>query len=55
MRLSGREVLTLEQIQAVPCPTCGAQPREKCELNSGQPRSEPHLDRRLAAKDLLNS
>jgi hypothetical protein len=24
------------------CPTCGAKPGEKCELNSGTPRSEPH-------------
>jgi hypothetical protein len=46
---------TLEQIQAVPCPTCGAEPGEKCELHSGQPRTSPHRDRRLAAEDRLNS
>jgi len=52
MQLNMREYLTLEQIQAVPCPTCGAQPGEKCELNSGQARTAPHRDRRLTAEDL---
>ena len=33
----------------VSCPTCGAGPRQKCELNSGQPRTAPHRDRRLSA------
>ena len=45
--------LGMEQIRAVPCPTCGAEPGEKCELNSGQPRTAPHRDRRLAATDLI--
>jgi hypothetical protein len=49
------ENLTTEQIQAVPCPTCGAEPREKCVLNNGQPRTEPHRDRQLTAEDLLGS
>jgi len=40
-----------EQVLAVPCPTCGARPGEKCELGTGQPRTEPHRDRRLAASD----
>jgi hypothetical protein len=35
----------------VSCPTCGAGPRQKCELNSGQPRTTPHRDRRLSAAD----
>jgi hypothetical protein len=30
------------------CPTCGAKPNEPCELATGQPRHEPHIDRRLA-------
>jgi len=50
-----RDDLTVEQIQAVPYPTCGAEPGEKCELRSGQPRTSPHRDRRLTAEDLLNS
>jgi len=36
---------------AISCPTCGAAPGEKCQLISGQPRTEPHRDRRLLAKD----
>jgi len=36
---------------AISCPTCGAGPGEKCQLTSGQPRTEPHRDRRLLAKD----
>jgi len=35
----------------VPCPTCGAAPRQKCQLNTGQPRTSPHRDRRLNAAD----
>jgi len=35
----------------VRCPTCGAKPGEKCELSTGQPRTDPHRDRRLAASD----
>jgi len=45
--------LTLKEIQAVPCPTCGAKPGEKCELSTGQPRTNPHRERRLVAEDLL--
>jgi hypothetical protein len=40
-----------EQALAVRCPTCGARPREKCELNNGLPRTEPHPARRLAAEE----
>ena len=43
--------LSPEQLLAVRCPTCGAAPGEKCELSTGQPRTSPHRDRRLAAKD----
>ena len=35
----------------VPCPTCGAAPGQKCELNTGYPRTTPHRDRRLDAAD----
>jgi hypothetical protein len=54
MQLNMREYLKLEQIHAVPCPTCGAKAGEKCELNSGQARTAPHRDRRLNAEDLAN-
>jgi len=43
--------LTLKQVQAVRCPTCGAGQGEKCALSTGQPRTEPHRDRRLIAGD----
>jgi hypothetical protein len=36
-----------KRILAVRCPTCGAKVGEKCELGTGQPRTEPHRDRRL--------
>jgi len=39
------------QMLAVRCPTCGAAPGEKCELNTGQPRTTPHRDRVWIAKD----
>jgi len=39
------------ELLASSCPTCGAAPGEKCQLTSGQPRTEPHRDRRLLAKD----
>jgi DNA gyrase inhibitor GyrI len=42
---------TIKQVQGVRCPTCGAGPGEKCELSTGQPRTEPHRDRRLIATD----
>jgi hypothetical protein len=35
----------------VRCPTCGAAPGEKCELSNGQPRFDPHRDRRVIVKD----
>jgi hypothetical protein len=39
------------QAQAVRCPTCGAKPGEKCELTTGQPRTDSHRDRRLTAAE----
>jgi hypothetical protein len=43
--------LNPKQLLAINCPICGAAPGEKCLLSSGQPRNEPHRDRRLLAKD----
>jgi hypothetical protein len=45
---------TLKQVQAVRCPTCGAGPGEKCELSTGQPRTEPHRDRRWISQDSVS-
>jgi len=46
MRMSD---LTAKQLFAVPCPTCGVAPGERCLLHSGAPRTEPHVDRKLSA------
>jgi hypothetical protein len=43
--------LTLKQVLAIRCPTCGVEPGEKCELSTGQPRTHPHRDRRLEAAE----
>jgi hypothetical protein len=39
-----------ERALLIRCPTCGAKPGERCELNTGLPRTEPHSDRRLAVE-----
>jgi len=43
--------VTEKQTLSVRCPTCGAKVGEKCELSTGQHRTEPHRDRRLIASD----
>jgi len=42
-------------VLAVRCPTCGVAGGKRCVLHSGQPRTEPHLDRRLSAIEALES
>jgi len=49
--MSMRKELSPKKMLAVRCPTCGAAPGEKCELNTGQPRTGPHRERRLIAKE----
>ena len=44
--------LTSKQMLAIACPTCDAQPGQKCELGTGEPRHTPHRDRRLVAGDI---
>ena len=39
---------------SIRCPTCGAKVGEKCELGSGQPRTNPHFERRVLAKDFTD-
>jgi len=43
---------TLKRGQAVRRPMCAAGPSEKCQLCTGQPRTEPHCDRHLMASRL---
>jgi hypothetical protein len=45
--------LTAQQISSVPCTTCGAAAGEVCELHSGDPRTEPHRDRKLSAAEAI--
>ena len=45
------EMTVADKSLTFPCPICGAQPQEKCELNSGAPRFESHRVRRDIAKD----
>jgi hypothetical protein len=46
--------LTPKQLSSVPCPTCGVGIGERCVLHSGGLRSEPHVDRKLAAAESLD-
>jgi len=46
----GREI-PAEQILAIACPICGAQPKEPCELSTRALRHNPHRERVLVAKD----
>ena len=39
-----------EPALGVRCPTCGAKPRERCELNNGFPRTYSHQAREAAAE-----
>jgi hypothetical protein len=47
--------LTPKQLFSVDCSTCGAGAGERCRLHSGSPRSEPHVDRRLSAIEILEN
>lgn len=47
--------LTLKQISSVPCTTCGAAVGEACELHTGDPRTEPHRDRKLSAAEAIEA
>jgi hypothetical protein len=47
--------LTLKQVSAIPCPTCGVAIGMPCVLHSGRKRLEPHVDRKLAAIEALEA
>jgi hypothetical protein len=47
--------LTPIQLSSVPCPSCGAATGQLCELHSGGLRVEPHLDRKLAAAEAVET
>src|ERR1700691_6346999 len=46
-----KKPISLERALAVRCPTCSAAPREKCELSTGLPRTNPHRERKWASGD----
>jgi hypothetical protein len=50
-----RKELTREQALASPCPTCGARIGQRCELNTGLPRANPHRDRLFRAVEELET
>ena len=45
--------LTPKEFYSVCCPSCGVAAGKRCRLDSGSPRSEPHLDRKLSAIESL--
>jgi hypothetical protein len=47
--------LTSRQLFSVHCPRCGAATGHLCELHSGGVRFEPHLDRKLAAAEAVET
>ena len=47
------KALTNKQISSVRCPTCGIAVGRRCELSTGQPRFEPHADRKLSAVEFV--
>ena len=47
--------MTPELFHSVPCPTCGVDLGQRCLLHSGGLRSEPHLDRKLAAIEAIET
>jgi hypothetical protein len=49
-RMKSRE-LTAKKLSSVPCPTCGAAAGNNCVLDSGAPRTAPHVDRKFCAMD----
>jgi len=46
-----KKELTPEEVSSVPCPTCGVPAGEPCVLNTGDRRSNPHIDRKYSAMD----
>jgi hypothetical protein len=45
--------LTRKQLASVPCPMCGVPAGQRCRLQAGGLRIEPHKDRKLAAAEAV--
>jgi hypothetical protein len=50
-----KEELTAKQVSCVPCPTCRVAARRRCVLQLGALRSEPHMDRKLSAIEVIET
>jgi len=51
--LMKRKDLNLKQSISVPCPVCKAAAGKKCQLSAGGFRFESHVDRKLAAIEVI--
>jgi hypothetical protein len=47
--------LTAKQLSWVTCPTCGVPPGKRSELHAGGLRSRPHVARKFAAIEAIES
>jgi len=47
--------MTPELFHSVACPTCKVGSGERCLLHSGGLRNEPHIDRKLAAIEVVET
>jgi hypothetical protein len=47
--------ITAKQFISVPCPTCGVYAGQRCLLYSGEPRTVPHVDRKLAVIEAVEA
>jgi hypothetical protein len=47
--------LTAKQLSSVACPTCGVSAGRRCILESGGLRSAPHVNRKLAAAEAIET
>jgi hypothetical protein len=52
VRMKKKE-LTPQELFLVSCPTCGVPAGKCCVLNTGAPRSNPHIDRKFVALEAL--
>jgi hypothetical protein len=49
--LAAEAKLKVEVVLTIRCPTCGAARGVRCTLSTGHPRTSPHRERRLIAKE----
>jgi hypothetical protein len=47
--------LTPKQVSSVACPTCGVAAGRRCVMASGIPRTRPHVDRKFATIEVIET